>query len=105
MDTGDKKYAVIRHTYIIAENKDYVGASGESIGYWRNFVWEHETFEDALAWAISLLNEPRFANKHLVASAIDQLTYKHFFEHGGEMIMIGLVIPDEEDYKQQELIH
>lgn len=98
-------FSVVRRTYVIVEDKDYIGSMGGSTGSFQNYVWNFDTIEEALEFAIKLLEEPRFGNPHLKKYAIDLLTHKFMFEHGGEMIMIGMTMEndDYEEYRKNTL--
>ena len=58
-------FSVVRRTYVIVEDKDYIGSMGGSTGSFQNYVWNFDTIEEALEFAIKLLEEPRFGNPHL----------------------------------------
>ena len=85
-------YAVIRHTYQIDIPEPSNPNSTKSSAKWIHLVWIFETELDALAFAISLLDDPLItSNKWLIESAIKQLEEDRYYQVGRESVAIAEV--------------
>ena len=80
-------YAVIRHTFEIDVSNKY-----NSYGEWRHRVWLFDTEQEAMTYAITLLDNPLLiANKHYLAHAIETLQTGKFWQVGRESVAVGKV--------------
>ena len=85
-------YAVIRHTYHLDIPEPSNAYSTKSSAKWKHFVWIFETELDALAFAISILDDPLIiSNKWLIESAIKQLEEDRYYQVGRESVAIAEV--------------
>jgi len=103
-------YAVIRHTYHIDIPEPSNVYSTKSTAKWMHLVWIFETELDALAFAISLLDDPLIlSNKWLIESAIKQLEEDRYYQVGRESVAIAEVQDSPqviyEDDKNEKSIH
>jgi len=103
-------YAVIRHTYHIDIPEPSNVYSTKSTAKWMHLVWIFETELDALAFAISLLDDPLIlSNKWLIESAIKQLEEDRYYQVGRESVAIAEVQDSPqviyEDNKNEKSIH
>ena len=81
-------YSVIRHTFDI-DVKDKYRSQGE----WKHFVWLFDTEEEAMTYAITLLdNHLLTANEHYLNHAIETLQEGKFFQVGRESVAVGKVM-------------
>ena len=80
-------YAVIRHTFEIDVSNKY-----NSYGEWRHRVWLFDTEQEAMTYAITLLDNPMLiANEHYLAHAIETLQTGKFWQVGRESVAVGKV--------------
>ena len=99
-------FAVIKHTFDINKEDKY-----NSYGEWKHLVWLFETEADALAFGISLLDNPVICgNEHSLAHAIETLQTGRYWQYGRESIAIGKVeermeLTTEEDTIVKKPIH
>jgi len=103
-------YAVIRHTYQIDIPEPSNPNSTKSSAKWIHLVWIFETELDALAFAISLLDDPLItSNKWLIESAIKQLEEDRYYQIGRESVAIADVQDSPqviyEDKKNEKSVH
>ena len=103
-------YAVIRHTYHIDIPEPSNVHSTKSTAKWMHLVWIFQTELDALAFAISLLDDPLIiSNKWLIESAIKQLEEDRYYQVGRESVAIAEVQDSPqviyEDEKNEKSIH
>jgi len=103
-------YAVIRHTYQIDIPEPSNPNSTKSSAKWVHLVWIFETELDALAFAISILDDPLIiSNKWLIESAIKQLEEDRYYQVGRESVAIAEVQDSPqviyEDDKNEKSIH
>ena len=85
-------YAVIRHTYKLDIPEPKNVNSTKSSAKWVHLVWLFETELDAIAFAVSLLDDPLImSNKWLIESAIKQLEEDRFYQVGRESVAIAEV--------------
>ena len=85
-------YAVIRHTYHLDIPEPSNVYSTKSSAKWMHLVWIFQTELDALAFAISLLDDPLImSNKWLIESAIKQLEEDRYYQVGRESVAIAEV--------------
>jgi len=103
-------YAVIRHTYQIDIPEPSNPNSTKSSAKWIHLVWIFETELDALAFAISLLDDPLItSNKWLIESAIKQLEEDRYYQIGRESVAIAEVQDSPqviyEDKKNEKSVH
>ena len=60
------------------------------MGEWKHYVWLFESEEDAVVYAISLLDSPLLTgNKDYLNHAIESLQINRFFQVGKESVAIG----------------
>ena len=102
--------AVIRHTYQIDIPEPSNPNSTKSSAKWIHLVWIFETELDALAFAISLLDDPLItSNKWLIESAIKQLEEDRYYQIGRESVAIADVQDSPqviyEDKKNEKSVH
>ena len=98
-------FAVIRHTFDINKN-DIENMYGD----WKHYVWLFETEIDAMAYAITLLDDPLLkANAEYMEHAIEMLHEKRFWQIGRESVVIGKVAESPtivyEEYENEKSIH
>ena len=103
-------YAVIRHTYQIDIPEPSNPNSTKSSAKWVHLVWIFETELDALAFAISILDDPLIiSNKWLIESAIKQLEEDRYYQVGRESVAIAEMQDSQqviyEDDKNEKSIH
>jgi hypothetical protein len=103
-------YAVIRHTYHLDIPEPSNVYSTKSSAKWMHLVWIFQTELDALAFAISLLDDPLImSNKWLIESAIKQLEEDRYYQVGRESVAIAEVQDTPqviyEDDKNEKSIH
>ena len=103
-------YAVIRHTYHLDIPEPSNVYSTKSSAKWMHLVWIFQTELDALAFAISLLDDPLIlSNKWLIESAIKQLEEDRYYQVGRESVAIAEVQDSPqviyEDNKNEKSIH
>jgi len=85
-------FAVIRHTYKLDIPDPTNPNSTKSSAKWKHFVWIFETEIDALAFAITLLDDPLItSNRWLIKSAIHQLETDRYYQVGRESVAIAEV--------------
>ena len=81
-------FAVIRHTFELDVEDKY-----NSLGDWKHYVWLFDTEEDAMTFAVTLLDHPLLiANEHSLAYAIERLETGKFFQVGRESVAVGKVL-------------
>tara|TARA_R100000935_G_scaffold1770_1_gene5356 strand:+ start:8 stop:361 length:354 start_codon:yes stop_codon:yes gene_type:complete len=105
-------FAVIRHTYKLDIPDPSNPNSTKSSAKWEHLVWLYETELEALAFAITLLDDPLItSNSWLIKSAIHQLEHDRFYQVGRESVAIAEIqdapkIIYQEDIEQalEELI-
>ena len=69
-------FAVIRHTFDINKND-----IDNMYGDWKHYVWLFESEVDAMAYAITLLDDPLLkANAEYMEHAIEMLHEKRFWQ-------------------------
>ncbi len=99
-------FAVIRHTFDMNTENKY-----QSYGEWKHRVWLFQSEEDAMTFAITLLDNPVIlANEHSLAHAIETLQTGKFWQFGRESVAVGKVednieIISEEDTEDEKSIH
>jgi len=103
-------YAVIRHTYHLDIPEPSNVYSTKSSAKWMHLVWIFQTELDALAFAISLLDDPLImSNKWLIESAIKQLEEDRYYQIGRESVAIADVQDSPqviyEDKKNEKSVH
>jgi len=85
-------FAVIRHTYKLDIPDPSNPNSTKSSAKWKHLVWIFETEIDALAFAITLLDDPLItSNRWLIKSAIHQLETDRYYQVGRESVAIAEV--------------
>jgi|TARA_R100001132_G_C3255113_1_gene80936 hypothetical protein len=83
-------FAVIRHTYKLDIPDPSNPNSNKSSAKWEHLVWIFETELEALAFAITLLDDPLItSNRWLIKSAIHQLENDRFYQVGRESVAIA----------------
>ena len=83
-------FAVIRHTYKLDIPDPTNPNSTKSSAKWKHLVWIFETEIDALAFAITLLDDPLItSNRWLIKSAIHQLETDRYYQVGRESVAIA----------------
>ena len=83
-------FAVIRHTYKLDIPDPTNPNSTQSSAKWKHLVWIFETEIDALAFAITLLDDPLItSNRWLIKSAIHQLETDRYYQVGRESVAIA----------------
>ena len=108
-------FAVVRHTYQLDIPEPNNPNSTKSSARWIHKVWIFPSEMDALAFAITLLNDPLITcNEWLLQSAIHQLEEDRFYQVGRESVAIAevqdapvIVYEDElqgalEEYNEEE---
>jgi hypothetical protein len=81
-------YAVVRHTF-----EQDVSDRLQSVGEWKHHVWLFEEEEEAMTFAITLLDHPLLlANEHSLDYAIETLETGKFFQVGRESVAIAKVM-------------
>ena len=87
-----KMFAVVRHTYQLNIPEPNNPNSTKSSARWIHKVWIFPSEMDALAFAITLLNDPLItSNEWLLQSAIHQLEEDRFYQVGRESVAIAEV--------------
>ena len=90
-------FAVIRHTFEIVNPEPDNPKSYKITGSWKHYVWLFETEEDAMVFAISLLDSPLLqANEAYLAHAIESLQTNRYWQTGRESVAIGSVVDSPE---------
>jgi hypothetical protein len=85
-------FAVVRHTYQLDIPEPNNPNSTKSSARWVHRVWIFPSEMDALAFAITLLNDPLItSNEWLLQSAIRQLEEDRFYQVGRESVAIAEV--------------
>jgi|TARA_R100001443_G_scaffold2073_2_gene7098 hypothetical protein len=85
-------FAVIRHTYVLDVKDKY-----NSIGEWKHYVWLFADEVDAMAYAITLLDNPLLtANEHSKAQAIETLQDCKFYQVGRDSVAVAEVLETPE---------
>ena len=85
-------YAVIRHTYKLDIPEPKNVHSTKSSAKWVHLVWLFGTEMDAIAFAVSLLDDPLIrANEYMLDSAINQLEKDRYYQLGRESVAIAKV--------------
>lgn len=85
-------FAVIRHTYSLNIPDPTNLNSTKSSAKWEHLVWIFATEMDAMAFAITLLDDPLImSNAWLIKSAIHQLKTDRFYQVGRESVAIAKV--------------
>ena len=88
-----KMYSVIRHTFEVVNPEPKNLSSHKSYGLWKHYSWLFETYEEAMAEAIKMLDSPILkANEHYLAHAIECLEENHYFQVGRESVAVAEVI-------------
>ena len=83
-------FAVVRHTYQLDIPDPSNPFSTQSSAKWIHKVWIFPNEVDALAFAITLLDDPLiFSNEWLLKSAIHQLEEHRFYQVGRESVAIA----------------
>ena len=91
-------YSVIRHTFEIVnpepeEPISLVGHSSKSFGEWKHYTWIFAELDEAMEFAISLLNNPLLrANQHYLDHAIESMRDNRYFQVGRESVAVGVVL-------------
>jgi|TARA_R100000149_G_scaffold51532_1_gene21728 hypothetical protein len=68
-----------------------------SYGEWKHYVWLFDDEVSAMAFAITLLNDPiLLANEHSLASAIETLETSKFYQIGRESVAVADVLETPE---------
>tara|TARA_R100000734_G_C3298665_1_gene89558 strand:- start:793 stop:1092 length:300 start_codon:yes stop_codon:yes gene_type:complete len=98
-------FAVIRHTFEMDVTNKY-----QSSGEWKHKVWLFKSENEAVTYAVSLLDNPVIlANEHSLAHAIETLQTGKYWQYGRESIAIGKVeepkIISEEETDSEKFIH
>ena len=85
-------FAVIRHTYKLDIPDPSNPNSTKSSAKWKHLVWIFDTELEALAFAITLLDDPLItSNRWLIKSAIHQLENDRYYQVGRESVAIAEV--------------
>jgi hypothetical protein len=85
-------FAVIRHTYKLDIPEPNNPNSTKSSAKWKHLVWIFDTELEALAFAITLLDDPLItSNRWLIKSAIHQLEKDRYYQVGRESVAIAEV--------------
>jgi|TARA_R100001530_G_C4200873_1_gene124758 hypothetical protein len=85
-------FAVIRHTYKLDIPDPTNPNSTKSSAKWKHLVWIFDTELEALAFAITLLDDPLItSNTWLIKSAIHQLESDRYYQVGRESVAIAEV--------------
>lgn len=85
-------FAVIRHTYKLDIPDPTNPNSTKSSAKWEHLVWIFNSEMDALAFAITLLDDPLIMfNSWLIKSAIHQLQENRFYQVGRESVAIAKI--------------
>lgn len=85
-------FAVIRHTYKLDIPDPTNPNSTKSSAKWKHLVWIFDTELEALAFAITLLDDPLItSNRWLIKSAIHQLETDRYYQVGRESVAIAEV--------------
>lgn len=85
-------FAVIRHTMEVINP-----GSLDAFSQWNHYVWLFDEEEDAMSWAVNLLDSPLLqANEHYFAQAIESLISNRYFQVAGESVAIGEVITGDD---------
>ena len=85
-------FAVIRHTYKLDIPDPSNPNSTKSSAKWKHLVWIFDTELEALAFAITLLDDPLItSNTWLIKSAIHQLENDRYYQVGRESVAIAEV--------------
>jgi len=85
-------FAVIRHTYKLDIPDPSNPNSTKSSAKWKHLVWIFDTELEALAFAITLLDDPLItSNRWLIKSAIHQLETDRYYQVGRESVAIAEV--------------
>ena len=85
-------FAVIRHTYKLDIPDPTNPNSTKSSAKWEHLVWIFDTELEALAFAITLLDDPLItSNRWLIKSAIHQLETDRYYQVGRESVAIAEV--------------
>jgi|TARA_R100000781_G_scaffold105865_3_gene69731 hypothetical protein len=85
-------FAVIRHTYKLDIPDPTNPNSTKSSAKWKHLVWIFDTELEALAFAITLLDDPLItSNTWLIKSAIHQLENDRYYQVGRESVAIAEV--------------
>ena len=83
-------FAVIRHTYKLDIPDPTNPNSTKSSAKWKHLVWIFDTELEALAFAITLLDDPLItSNTWLIKSAIHQLESDRYYQVGRESVAIA----------------
>jgi len=82
----------------------------QSSGEWKHKVWLFKSENEAVTYAVSLLDNPVIlANEHSLAHAIETLQTGKYWQYGRESIAIGKVeepkIISEEETDSEKFIH
>ena len=85
-------FAVIRHTYKLDIPDPTNPNSTKSSAKWKHLVWIFDTELEALAFAITLLDDPLItSNRWLIKSSIHQLETDRYYQVGRESVAIAEV--------------
>ena len=85
-------FAVNRHTYKLDIPDPTNPNSTKSSAKWKHLVWIFDTELEALAFAITLLDDPLItSNRWLIKSAIHQLETDRYYQVGRESVAIAEV--------------
>ena len=85
-------FAVIRHTYKLDIPDPTNPNSTKSSAKWKHLVWIFDTELEALAFAITLLDDPLItSNRWLIKSAIHQLETDRYYQVGRESVAVAEV--------------
>ena len=100
-------FAVVRHAFEMDTEDKYA-----SVGEWKHNVWLFDTEEEAMTFAVTLLDNPiLLANAHSLAYAVETLRTGKYFQVGRESVAIGKVqdkikvIVENEDEDGKKFIH
>ena len=86
-------FAVIRHTFEMINPEPDNPKSYKIHSDWKHYVWLFDTEEDAMTFAVTLLDHPLLiANEHSLAYAIESLKTGKFFQVGRESVAVAKVL-------------
>ena len=92
-------FCVIRHTFEIDTTDKY-----NSVGEWKHLVWLFDTEEEAMTFAISLLDNPLLvANEHYMNHAIESLQEGRYWQVGRESVAVGMIANEKIEIIYEDL--
>ena len=92
-------FCVIRHTFEIDTSEKY-----NSVGEWKHLVWLFDTEEEAMTFAITLLDNPLLvANEHYMSHAIESLKEGRYWQVGRESVAVGMIANEKIEIIYEDL--